>query len=411
MQTRGEQMQALRRARMAAAWPIFRGGFRPFFVAAAAWAIFALGVWLWVLGGDGPAWPSAFDPLAWHRHEMLFGFVGAVVSGYLLTTIPNWTGRLPIAGRPLAMLLAGWATARLAVLGSAFVGAGAALFLDAGFYLVLAGLALREVRASKLRNLPLVLMVMAFGIANALDHAALLAPGIGADIGWRAGIGLMVLMISLVGGRIVPSFTRNWLTRHGIKNHLPGQPGRFDMLVMGVSGIALAAWVLIPGVRPVGWLLGLAALFQTLRLARWGGWRAARDPMVLVLHIGFAWIPVGLALLGAAEAGLGVVRSAAIHALTAGAMATMILAVMTRTILAQTGRLPVANLATTGLFLLVTMGAVLRVLAACGLVATWPGLMIAGGLWSGAFMLFLIVYAPIVFASRPAESAGKNTAQ
>jgi uncharacterized protein involved in response to NO len=145
--TRGEQMLALRRARMAAAPAFLRGGFRPFFFGGAAWAIVALTLWVLALLGE-VSLPSAFDPLSWHRHEMLFGFVGAVIAGFLLTAIPNWTGRLPIAGPPLAMLFALWLAARLAVLCSGTIGLGAAAALDVGFFLILAGVAGREVFAA-----------------------------------------------------------------------------------------------------------------------------------------------------------------------------------------------------------------------------------------------------------------------
>ena len=192
-------MLALRRARMAASPPILRGGFRPFFFGGALWAVAALVLWLCSLAGAIEL-PSRFDPLAWHQHEMLFGFVGAVVSGFLLTAIPNWTGRLPIAGAPLAALFGLWIAARAAVLYSASTGPLLAAILDIGFYFALAALAAREVLAAKNRNLPIVLLVLLFGAANAAHHAA--AAGWLADsaLGIRAAISLVVLMISLIGG-------------------------------------------------------------------------------------------------------------------------------------------------------------------------------------------------------------------
>ena len=171
MQTRGEQMLALRLARMAAAPAFLRGGFRPFFFGGAAWAVIALTIWLYALASQA-ALPTLFDPLGWHRHEMLFGFVGAVIAGFLLTAIPNWTGRLPIAGAPLAALAGLWLAGRLAVLFSSQVGATFAATLDAGFYVFLAVIAGREVVHAKNRNLPVVGLVLLFGTANALDHAA-----------------------------------------------------------------------------------------------------------------------------------------------------------------------------------------------------------------------------------------------
>ena len=224
MQTRGEQMLALRQARMNAAPAFLRGGFRPFFFAGAAWAVIALSIWLFVLA-TGDMLPSTFDPLAWHRHEMLFGFVGAVVAGFLLTAIPNWTGQLPIAGVPLAALASFWLLGRLAVLFSSVVGGLLAAVLDAGFYVVLALIAAREVLQANNRNLPVVGIVLLFGLANALDHAGALGAPISVDLAWQLAIALITILISLIGGRIVPSFTRNYLAKQGVREGLPTQPG------------------------------------------------------------------------------------------------------------------------------------------------------------------------------------------
>jgi len=359
---------------------------------------------LWVLTFSGSlTLPSAFEPLGWHRHEMLFGFVGSIVAGFLLTAIPNWTGRLPIAGLPLAGLVGLWAAARLAVLFSASTGMAAAAILDVGFYLVLAGLAAREVLAAKNRNLPIVGIVLLLGIANAADHAA--AAGLLGDteIGVRAAIALVVMMISLIGGRIIPSFTRNWMTKRGIKHGLPTQATPFDLGVLAVTAAGLLAWTASPNWTPVGGLLIAAGAAQALRLSRWGGLRSARDPLVLILHVGYFWVPAGLVLLGASILGTSVPRSAAIHALTAGAMATMILAVMTRAILGHTGRELVAGLPTVLIYVLVTFGAVLRIASPLGILDYTIGMEVAAGAWAGAFVLFLAVYGPILFRPRLGE--------
>jgi len=168
---------------MAASHPFLRGGFRPFFFGAAGWAVIAIALWLYVLAG-GIHLPSRFEGVAWHRHEMLFGFVGAAVSGFLLTAIPNWTGRLPIAGKPLLSLFGVWAAARLAVFFSSRIGFWPTAILDVGLFVSLAILAAREVVASNHRNLPIVGLVFAFGLADAADYAgsAGLIPG---DLGWR----------------------------------------------------------------------------------------------------------------------------------------------------------------------------------------------------------------------------------
>jgi uncharacterized protein involved in response to NO len=400
--TRGEQMLALRRSRMAASPPFLRGGFRPFFFGGALWATIALVLWICSLAGALDL-PSALDPLAWHRHEMLFGFVGAVVSGFLLTAIPNWTGRLPIAGLPLAGLFGLWVAARAAVLFSGKVGAAPAALLDVGFYLVVAGVAAREVLAAKNRNLPMVLLVLLFGAANAADHAAAAGWLQDEGIGVRAAISLIVIMISLIGGRIVPSFTRNWLTKHGVRERLPGQPGRYDLATIGATIFAMATWIAAPANEIAGAMLVIAGLLQAARLSRWGGLRAVADPLVFILHVGYFWVPAGLLLLGANLLGLPIPRSAAIHALTAGAMATMILAVMTRATLGHTGRELRASGPTVLIYVLITAGALLRIVAAFGLFDFMLGMHLSALAWAGAFLGFLLFYGPILFSRRVDE--------
>ena len=395
-------MLALRRSRMAATHPFLRGGFRPFFFGGALWAIVALTLWLCSLTGEITL-PTAFEPLAWHRHEMLFGFVGAVISGFLLTAIPNWTGRLPIAGRPLLALFGLWLAARLAVLFSGAIGQLPAAILDGGFFLVLAGLAAREILEARNRNLPVVGMVFLFGLADLGDHAA--AAGlIGGDAGWQVAIALIVLLISLIGGRITPSFTRNWMVKQGIKRGLPTQPSRFDLFAIGATAVAMLFWILGPAGLVTGGILVAAALIQAARLARWGGIRTTSDPLVLILHIGYAWIPIGLLLLGLSTAGMAIPRSAAIHALTAGAMATMILAVMTRATLGHTGRELRANRPTVAIYALITSGAVVRVAASLGMGSYRMGLDLAGTLWAAAIIVFLISYGPILWRPRLGEA-------
>lgn len=391
-------MLALRRRRMAAAYPFFRGGFRPFFFGGASWALIALALWISSLTGQ-IALPVAVDPLAWHRHEMLFGFVGAIVSGFLLTAVPNWTGRLPIAGWPLAGLFGLWAAARLALLFSATLGILPAAILDVGFFLVLGLLAAREVLEANNRNLPVVGMILLFGAADAIDYLAITGSLPAPDLGWQLAIAIVVLLISLIGGRIVPSFTRNWMAKRGIETGLPTQPGRFDLVVIAATAFALLAWLSGPGGLPIGILLVAAAVLQAVRWLRWKGFRTLADPIVVVLHLGYAWIPVGLALLGFSLMGL-VARSAAIHALTAGAMATMILAVMTRASLGHTARELKAGAATALIYGLVTAGAVLRVAASLRLVDYNLGIGVAGLAWGGAFLLFAVAYAPVLWRPR-----------
>lgn len=386
---------------MAASHPFFRGGFRPFFFAGACWAVIALSLWIGSLRG---VWtlPSAFDPLAWHRHEMLFGFIGAVIGGFLLTAVPNWTGRLPIAGWSLGGLFALWLAARLALLFSAVTGVWLAAVLDVGFFLVLGLLAGREVLESKNRNLPVVGMVLLFGLADAVDYLAVTGRLPTPDLGWRLAITIVVLLISLIGGRIIPSFTRNWMVKQGMTKGLPMQPGRFDLFVIGATAVALLLWLSGPSETPIGAVLMVASVLQLIRWARWSGWRTYPDPLVLILHVGYLWVPVGLGLLGLDLIG-EVPRSAAVHALTAGAMATMVLAVMSRASLGHTARELRASPLTVAAYLCVTGGALLRVSASLGLVDYNLGIDLAAAAWGGAFLLFVVAYAPVLWRPRLGE--------
>jgi len=394
-------MLALRRRRMAESYPFFRGGFRPFFFGGVAWAVIAITLWICSLTG-AITFPTAIDPLAWHRHEMLFGFVGAIVAGFLLTAVPNWTGRLPIAGWPLAGLFALWGTGRIALLFSAVVTVPVAAILDVGFFVLLALLAAREVLEANNRNVPVVGLILLFGLADAIDYLAISGKIPAPDLGWQIALSIVLVLISLIGGRIIPSFTRNWLAKRGVKEGLPMQAGNFDLFVIGVTAFALLAWLSGPETAPIGGILLVAAVLQLLRWIRWRGYRTFADPLVLILHVGYLWLPIGLALLGLSLMGV-VPRSAAIHSLTAGAMTTMILAVMTRASLGHTARELRAGAATVALYALVTAGASLRVLASLGSIEYNLGIEVAGLLWGGALLLFLIAYAPVLWRPRLGE--------
>ena len=396
--TRGEEMLALRRSRMESAPAFLRGGFRPFFFLGATWAVVVVSLWVLVMAGT-ISLPSAFDPLAWHRHEMLFGYLGAVIAGFLLTAIPNWTGRLPIAGGALAALASLWLAARIAMLFSASTGAALAALLDVGFLVTLALLCGREVLLARNRNLPVVGAVLLLALAAGIDHGETLGLIPAEGYGWRGGFALVLLVITLIGGRIIPSFTRNWLAKQGRTTGLPSQPSRFDMLVIAVTAIALASWV--AGGSLAAPLLLAAGALQLVRLARWKGWSTIAEPLVFILHLAYLWLPLGLLLLGMSLMVATQPASAALHALAAGAMASMTLAVMTRATLGHTGRELRADLGTTIIFVAVTLGAALRVAAPWLPVDYLLLVRGAGLLWGGAFLLFVGLYGPKLLGPRP----------
>lgn len=399
----GQALLDLRRRRMADSPPWLRGGFRPFFLAAGIWAVVAIFVWIFSLTGN-VALPRGIEPLAWHRHEMVFGFAGAAVAGFLLTAIPNWTGRLPIAGWPLASLVALWGAARIALLIVPAKAIAVAAVLDASLYVALAAFAAREVIASGNRNLPMSALVLIFGTADALDHlciAGVIGDGM---LGIRCGLSILLVMISVVGGRIIPSFTRNWMVKQGITIGLPGQPDRYDRAAIGLTTISMISWILLPESKVSGGVLVAAAFLQGGRLARWRGLATIRDALLLILHVGYGWLVLGLMLLGLSSLSPDVPRTAAIHALTVGAVATMILAVTTRASLGHAGRALRAALPTVCAYALLSFAALARVATAFGWIDYLPGLHLSACLWVGAFLLFLTVYWPVL--TRPAVASG-----
>lgn len=376
---------------------LLQGGFRPFFLFAAAWAAIAIALWLPLFEGR-IALPTAFAPLDWHVHELLYGYAPAVIAGFLLTAIPNWTGRLPVVGRPLAILVALWAIGRLAVTFSALLGAIPAAILDALFLLALTFVAGREVWAGKnRRNLEIVAVVAALALGNLVFHVEAIRSG-AASYGTRIGIATTVMLIVIVGGRIVPSFTINWLRGRG-----PGPSaapfGHFDRVVSLATAAVLALWVVLPEGRPTGLALGLAGLAHLARLARWAGWRTWGEKLVLVLHVAYAFVGLGFLLLAASLLGAPLAPSAALHAWTIGAIGQMTLAVMTRASLAHTGR----PLHATGAISILYFGAFVAVIARVamgfgGLELVFLHLAAVG--WLVAFAGFVLVYRPILTAPR-----------
>lgn len=385
------------RGRVAGMPPILQYGFRPFFFLAALYAGLAVPLWLWFYT-SGVTLQGPFSGLGWHAHEMIFGYLGAVLTGFILTAIPNWTGRLPLSGWPLALLVALWLAGRFA---SAAVAAPvAAMAVDLAFPAVLAVAVWREVAAGRnWKNAPIAAMITMFGVASGIDHLS--AMGFCPEgLGVRLALAVIAVLITLVGGRIVPSFTRNWLVKHGAKR-LPASVGPLDGTAIGATAIAAIAWLVAPDGIPTGILLVAAGILVGIRVARWRGLATISEPIVVILHLGYAWLAAALALLGLAVLAPGdVPAGAALHALTAGAVGTMTLAVMTRASLGHTGRPIVADPATVVVYGLVTLGALLRV--AAPFTESWYlAVLSAGGtLWSAAFLLFALRYAPILWGRR-----------
>ncbi|WP_333824521.1 NnrS family protein [Pinisolibacter sp.] len=391
MATTAEQMRAHRGP------AILTGGFRPFFLFGAIWAAIAIILWIPMFEGHFEV-PSAFSGLDWHVHELLYGYLPAAVAGFLLTAIPNWTGRLPVVGRPLAGLVALWAAGRVAVLVSGPIGAWSAAAIDASFLLALTGLTAREVWTGKnRRNLRIVGLVALLALGNVVFHVEAILRGT-ASHGTRIGIAAAVVLVAVIGGRIVPSFTANWLRSRG--GRMPVPFARFDAVVIGVSSVALAMWVVLPDHRASGSALVAAGGFQAVRLWRWVGWRTAGEKLVLVLHVAYLFVPVGFLLLGGTILGVvPLLASAALHAWTVGALATMTLAVMTRASLGHTGRMLHATRSIQAIYLGAFVATVARIAMGMG-KAEFVLLHVAMVAWLVAFAGFAIVYFPILTRPR-----------
>jgi len=389
----------LRRARLPA---VLDYAFRPMFLAAGSWALVALALWLAMFFGYVQL-PTRFDPLAWHIHEMLFGFVMAAVAGFLLTAIPNWTGRLPVRGFRLAALAGLWLLGRLACLISADLPAWLAVLADLAFPAALLAVAAREIITGRnWRNLPMTAPLALFIIADLLMHLESLGVAVPAGLGWRLAVGAPIVLISVIGGRIIPSFTRNWLFKRK-SPRLPSPQHMLDTAAVVLLAAALILWAFLPHHRMTGALLIVAAVLNAVRLGRWAGVASWLEPLLFILHIGYAWMAAGTALLGLSIFNIGVPVASAIHALTAGATAVMILAVMPRVTLGHTGRALTANRATVAVFALINAAAVARVCASWHTEFMTILLLVAGACWIAAFGLFELVYGPMLLTRRSAS--------
>jgi uncharacterized protein involved in response to NO len=381
---------------------LFSYGFRPFFLLGSIYAGLAILVWLPVFMGE-LSLTTAFIPRDWHVHEMLYGFLPAVITGFLFTAIPNWTGRLPLRERPLMFLVALWVAGRVCVTLSAETGWLAAMLIDCSFLLLIAAAAAREIIAGKKwNNLSVVLLILVLLAGNVTFHLEAHVKG-AADISIRVGIAVVVLLISLIGGRIIPSFTRNWLVKQK-SGRLPVPFARFDMLSVAVGAIALVCWIVSPTAVWAGYALALAGALHLIRLGRWAGYRTGRERLLLILHVGYLFVPVGFLLNACGAFGM-VPVGAGIHAWMAGAAGIMTLAVMSRATLGHTGQQLTASIATQAIYASIIVAVVARICAVLEPAHSVPLLHVAAFGWAAAFLGFALSYGPtlIGFDKRPLQ--------
>jgi len=372
----------------------FALGFRPFFLAAGMYAVLLMGLWLLKLRGTVA--PTDLSPIVWHGHEMLFGFTVAVIAGFLLTAAQNWTGIRTPSGTPLAALFLVWLAGRIGFL---LPGLPAMLVaaVDLAFLPVLAlTLAWPIMRAKQLHNYPFPLLLLVLAAANVLVH--------GETFGWttdtaRLGLRLaayvVVTMIVLMGGRVIPSFTDNKLGTRARRWKT------IETLVPVVTLAALGATLAAPASIVTALLAAIAAVVHAIRLAGWYTNKYWSVPLLWVLHLGYAWITLGFALLALSAAGVGTAASSALHAFTAGGIGVLTLGMMARVSLGHTGRMLEPARLITLAFVAVNLAACVRVFLPLAFPATLAqGYAVSGILWMLAFGTFAAIYLPILMRPR-----------
>ncbi len=389
----------------AAGSPILQHSFRPLFMAAGLWATLSIPIWLLIYNGIMDL-PTGVDGLLWHQHEMLFGFAGAAIAGFILTAIPNWTGRLPVSGWRLGSLVLFWGLGRLGFLVGDFLGPLAVTVMDLLFLTTLTMMIGREiVRGRNWRNLPVLVLISFFTFGNWLVHGELNSIAETADVGIRLSMYVLAILVAVIGGRIIPSFTRNWLVKSGAID-LPKSMGRFDSAALVVLIVFVIAMVSAPTHLITSYLALCAGGFHGFRLLRWKGWAIIDEPLMWGLHLGYVWLSAALILIGLTGITSAVPLSAGTHALTSGAFGTMIAVVMARASLGHTGRTLTATTGTTVVFILITVAALLRVSAS--FVPDFNNVMVwaSGFAWIAAFGLFSLLYFPVFTKPSVQSKAG-----
>ncbi|MBK9308383.1 MAG: NnrS family protein [Nitrospira sp.] len=375
--------------------PVFLSyGFRPFFFGAALFTGFAVLAWVALFIGRVSV-DFLYSPREWHVHEMLFGYLPALIAGFLLTAMPNWTDRMPLRGTPLLLLFLLWLGGRL-LMAFPLAGAATVAVIDGAFLVILAVYVWREIAAaSSWDRTPIGVLVSLYACANILFHLSALR-GSPTDSPERFALSVMTLMLTIIGGRLAPTFAREYLEDRNV-SPLPIVFSRVDAVAIVLVLLGVAAWNLQPESLWTGILLIVGGIASLIRWLRWRGWRTWQEPLVLILHIGYAWIGLFLVALGASILGVGFTTENAIHLLTTGAMGTMTLAVMTRASLGHTGRPRHADRLTVVIYLLINFGALLRIFAPSADVPTTlthTMLGLSAFSWSGAYLLFAFHYGP-----------------
>lgn len=379
--------------------PFFSFGFRPFFLLASLWAVIVLPLWV-VSFQMGLNVPALKIDVFWHVHEMVFGYGGAVIAGFLLTAVPNWTGRSPMTGTPLIFLVVLWGLGRIAYVWAItpdMLAAG----LDSTFLIVLSTFVWREVLTSNNhRNIKVAAAVTSLALANLAFHAAaLFDPGMLQQV-IRLGLGVLLFLVLLIGGRITPAFTRNWLKQNS--KSVDVKTGKFDDVVLVVSALGLAGWIILPDHPATSLVVVVAGGLTLVRMSRWCGLATVSEPLLFVLHIAYIWSGVAFLIVGAGGLFPTFVPSVAgTHAIGAGAIGVMTIAVMARATLGHTGRPLKANPSIVFMFICINLAALLRVVGAFAGSETQMHLNAASAVfWVLGFLSFGLVFGPMMVRKR-----------
>lgn len=375
------------------------GGFRPFFLLGAFYSGLSILLWLPQLYGRLEL-SSALAPVDWHIHELYFGFLPAIITGFLFTAVPNWTGRMPIRGMPLLLLLVVWIIGRIAVCFSAGLDWRLVMIVDVGFLALIAVVIGNEIVAGKnWRNFKVLIPVTFLVAANIAFHTEVQYSGT-SDLSRRAAAGAILLLIMLIGGRVIPSFTRNWLVREN-PGKLPVPFSRYDVFTIAVSVIAMSVWIVTPSAHLTGGLMAIACVLQCIRLWRWAGYRTFGDSLVLIMHVSYLFVPLGFGLIAASTLWPDQVpQIAGIHALSVGAVGTITLSIMVRATLGHTGRTLRASAFAKVIFVCVIAAALARIFAGLDIGPTDTLLYVAALGWAIAFIGFGAAFAPALTMPR-----------
>jgi uncharacterized protein involved in response to NO len=377
---------------------LFERAYRTFFLGAALFAGFTIPLWVLTLNTNLEI-STAFTARDYHVHEMIFGYLGAVLAGFLFTAMPNWTGRPALAGIQLALLSTLWLAGRIAVVTSAAWPVAAAV-IDASFLVAIASLAWKDViKGGSVRNMPVCLLVSLLAATNIAYDLALVQDF---DTAWslRSALAVIAVLLSLIGGRVTPNFSANWMRKNNFTS-LPAPFSAFDKITIAATIITVTVWSAMPDAKITGVLFSAVFVAHMVRLLRWRGWQATAEPLVLILHIGYLWLALWFGL-----SALAILLpetfspSSAVHALTSGAIGTMTMAIMTRAILGHSGRRLIADRATQTIYALIVTGAFLRVFSETLAFNYDLTVTLSGALWAGGFILFAITYGPYCLTRR-----------